>query len=291
MRRLSIGFGEHRHGLHPQLGPRSKHSNRDLSAVRAQNLRKPALRSQNALQARSSVRDVHGALTSLRDDPLARRGARSLRRRFVARRRRRDVARVSTVPSHRPSARARARVHGRHRVRRARASSRGARNASSSRDVASMVVRPPFRPDRGGGAARRADGVRHRARGRRRRCARVHVRARRVEDGRARARVRAGGAMVQAPRSGSGSKGFPRAARGRRRTGERERACCSKLHDDGYTRYNSVQNGERESRGIGEGRSRGSGVAAASEERWTISPHRTHGADFFVRTLRSSDDF
>ena len=88
-----------------------------------------------------------------------------------------------------------------------------------------------------------------------------------------------------------GSKGFPRAARGRRRTGERERACCSKLHDDGYTRYNSVQNGERESRGIGEGRGRGSGVAAASEERWTISPHRTHGADFFVRTLRSSDDF
>ena len=71
MRRLSIGFGEHRHCLHPQLGPRSKHSNRDLSAVRAQNLRKPALRSQNALQARSSVRDVHGALTSPRDDPLA----------------------------------------------------------------------------------------------------------------------------------------------------------------------------------------------------------------------------
>jgi hypothetical protein len=113
------------------------------------------------------------------------------------------------------------------------------------------------------------------------------VRAGRVEDGRARARVLAGGAMVPATRV----KGFPRAARGRRRTGERERACCSKLHDDGYTRYNSVQNGERESRGIGEGRSRGSGVAAASEERWTISPHRTHGADFFVRTLRSSDDF
>ena len=56
----------------------------------------------------------------------------------------------------------------------------------------------------------------------------------------------------------------------------------------GTTAYKTV---ERESRGIGEGRSRGSGVAAASEERWTISPHRTHGADFFVRTLRSSDDF
>ena len=94
--------------------------------------------------------------------------------------------------------------------------------------------------------------------------------------------------MVQAP---DRVKGFPvRAARAS--ANERaERACCSKLHDDGYTRYNSVQNGERESRGIGEGRSRGSGVAAASEERWTISPHRTHGADFFVRTLRSSDDF
>ena len=201
MRRLSIGFGEHRHRSHPQLRPRAKHPHRDLSAVRAQNLRKPALRSQNALQARSSVRDVHGALTSPRDDPLALpRRPRSLRRRSVARRRRRDVARVphpSVAPPPRARARARPRTSPRStrsRVVPAARETRPARAASRRWSFAHLFVPIAAAAPRGAPTARgiaRAvdvDDVRV-----------SHVRAGRVEDGRARARVRAGGAFVQAP--------------------------------------------------------------------------------------------